>query len=166
MDQENGEFASVFCGRIVRRSGIEMKKLRQKGFVLVLVIMAVAIIGIEMFILAGIANTIQFESQRAYLQACERNLLASGLAWARRNIPDKAGESSAKTIQLDVSEMNIRAAALDVTIGPASEKEVDVHVKTSCSRGRQTLRGGGTYRIGLYDKQETAPGARQDPAGD
>lgn len=143
-----------------------MKKLRQKGFVLVLVITAVAIIGIEMFVLASIANTMQFQSHTAYLQACERNLLASGLAWARQNVPDKTGESSAKTIQLDVSEMNIRAAALDVTIRVGPEKEVDVLVNTSCSRGRQTLKGSGTYRIGLYDKQETAPGARQNPAGD
>jgi len=143
-----------------------MKKTSQKGFVLVLVIMAVAIIGIEMFVLAGIANTMQFQSQRAYLQACERNLLASGLAWARLNIPDKTGESPAKTIQLDVSEMNIRAAALDVTIRLGRENEADVLVNTSCSRGRQTLKGSDTYRIGLYDKQETAPGARQNPAGD
>lgn len=141
-----------------------MKKTRQKGFVLALVIMVVAIIGIEMFVLAGIANTMQFQSQRAYLQACERNLLASGLAWARQNLPDKAGESSAKTVQLNVSEMSIRAAALDVTIRVGEEKEADVLVNTSCSRGRQTLKTSGTYKIGIYDKQETASGARQDPA--
>jgi len=147
------------------KSQISNRKF-ENGFVLVLVIMVVAIIGIEMFTLTGIANRMQFQSQRAYLRACERNLLASGLAWARRNIPDKTGESSTKSIQLDVSEMNIRAAALDVTIRVGPEKEADVLVNTSCSRGRQTFRGGGTYRIGLYDKQETAPGARQDPAGD
>ena len=143
-----------------------MKKLRPNGFVLVLVITAVAVIGIEMFVLASIANTMQFQSQTAYLHACERNLLASGLVWARRNVPDKSGESPTKTIQLDVSEMNIRAAALDVTIRLGRENEADVLVNTSCSRGRQTLKGSGTYRIGLYDKQETAPGARQNPAGD
>lgn len=128
--------------------------------------MALAIIGIEMFVLAGIANTMQFESQRAYLRACERNLLASGLVWAKRNIPDKAGEGSAKTIQLDVSEMDIREAALDVTIRVGPGKEADVLVNTSCCRGRQTLKTSGAYKIELYDKQETTPGARQEPAGD
>lgn len=143
-----------------------MKPTDRNGFVLVLVVTAMAVIGIEMFALAGIANTMQFQSHTAYLRACERNLLASGLAWARQNIPDKTGESSAKTIQLDVSEMNIRASALDVTIRVRSEKEVDVLINTSCTRGRQTLRGEGQYRIERYDKQETAPGARQDPARD
>lgn len=145
---------------------INNKSRIRHGFVLVLVITAVALIGIEMFVLVSIANTMQFQSQTAYLHACERNLLASGLAWARKNGPNKTGESSAKTIQLDVSDLNIRAAALDVTISPAPENEADVLVNTSCSRGRQTLRSSATYRIGLYDKQETAPGARQDPARD
>jgi hypothetical protein len=142
-----------------------MKAPNRNGFVLVVVVTAMAIIGIEMYALAGIANTMQFQSNTAYLRACERNLLASGLAWAGQNIPDQTGESSTKTIQLDVSEMNIRASALDVTIRVQSEKEADVRVNTSCTRGRQTLRGEGQYRIERYDKQEAAPGARQDPAG-
>jgi len=142
-----------------------MKRLRQNGFVLILVITAIAVIGIEMFVLASIANTMQFQSHTAYLRACERNLLASGLAWARKNVPDKAGESLGQAVKLDVSEMNIRASSLTVTISPAPDKEADVRINTSCSRGRQTLKGSGTYRIGLYDKQETAPGARENPAG-
>jgi len=143
-----------------------MKTPNRNGFVLILVVTAIAVIGIEMFALAGVANTMQFQSHTAYLRACERNLLGSGLAWARQNVADKTGESFGRTIQLDVSEMNIRASALDVTIRVRSEKEVDVLVNTLCSRGRQTLRGKGQYRIERYDKQETAPGARQDPAGD
>ncbi len=143
-----------------------MKMPNRNGFVLVLVVTAIAVIGIEMFALAGVANTMQFQSHAAYLRACERNLLASGLAWARQNIPEKTGESTGQTIQLDVSEMNIRASALEVTIRVGPDKEADVLVNTSCSRGRQTLRGKGRYRIERYDKQETTPGARQNPAGD
>jgi hypothetical protein len=143
-----------------------MKAANRNGFVLILVITAIAVIGIEMFALGGIANTMQFQSHTAYLRACERNLLASGLAWARQNFPDKTGESPERTIQLDVSATNIRASALDVTIRARSEQEADVLVNTSCSRGRQTLKGKGQYRIERYDKPETTPGARQNPAGD
>jgi len=38
-----------------------------------------------MLVLAGGANTMLFQSDTAYLQAVERNLVASGLAWAKRN---------------------------------------------------------------------------------
>ena len=143
-----------------------MKKSGQKGFVLIFVIMMIAIIGIEMFVLADIANTMQFQSQNAYLKACRRNLLASGLVWANENTREKSGEIFGKTIQLDVSKMNIRASALDVTMSIASDEETEVQINTSCSRGRQTLKGTGKYRIELHDQQETTLRARKSPAGD
>jgi hypothetical protein len=143
-----------------------MKKTRQNGFVLTLVIVAIAVIGIHMAVLGDIANTMQFQSQSAYLNACERNLLASGLVWAKKNVREKSGEILNKTIQLDVSKMNIRVSALDVTMSIASDEEVEVQINTSCSRGRQTLKGTGKYRIEFHDQQETTLRARKSPAGD
>jgi len=142
-----------------------MKKTKQNGFVLILVIVALAVIGVQMSVLAGIANTMQFQSNTAYLKACERNLLASGLVWARENTRNKSSEVFDKTIQLDVSKLNIRASALDVTINIASDEEAEVQIDTSCSRSRQTLRETGKYRIELYDQQETTVGARKSTAG-
>lgn len=142
-----------------------MKKTRQNGFVLILVIVAIAVIGIQMSVLADIANTMQFQSQNAYLKACKRNLLASGLLWAKENTRKKSSENLGKTIQLDVSKLNIRVSALDVTIITASNEEAEVQINTSCSRGRQTLRETGKYRIELHDQQETTLRARKSPAG-
>ncbi|MHC4426804.1 MAG: hypothetical protein ACYSYV_12015 [Planctomycetota bacterium] len=142
-----------------------MKILRENGFVLILVIIAIAVIGVVMFVLTNIASTMQFQSHTVYLQACERNLLASGLAWAKQNIQNKSGEIFDKTVELNVTEMDIRGSALDVTISIPSDEEAEVQINSSCSRGRQTLKGAGKYRIELYDKQETTPGARKNPAG-
>jgi hypothetical protein len=91
----------------------------------------------------------QFQSHTAYLQACRRNLTASGLAWARQNIPNKAGESAHQAIKLDAGEMNIRGSDLDLTISRLSETQAEVLITTSCSRGRQTLRGENKYKISL-----------------
>jgi type II secretory pathway component PulK len=143
-----------------------MKKARQNGFVLILVIVAIAVIGVQMSALADIANTMQFQSQNAYLKACERNLLASGLAWAKENLRNKSGEIFDKTIQLDTGEMNIRGSALDVKINPMSDNQVEVQIDTSCSRGRQTLRETGKYRIDSNDQQATTIGTRESSAGD
>ena len=131
-----------------------------------LVIVAIAVIGIQMSVLADIANTMQFQSQTAYLRACERNLLASGLVWAKENVREKSSEIFDKTIQLDVSELNIRDSALDVTINIVSDEEAEVWIDTSCSRSRQTLRETGKYRIELHDQQKTTLRARKSPAGD
>ena len=143
-----------------------MKKTGQNGFVLVIVIMAIAIMSVAMYAFSDMMNTMQFQSQTAYLKACRRNLQASGLVWAKENIRNKSGEILDKTIQLDVSKMNIRVSALDITIRRMSGNRAEVQVDTSCSRGRQTLKGTGRYGIELYDQQETTPGARKSPAGD
>jgi hypothetical protein len=142
-----------------------MKKTKQNGFVLIIVIVAIAVIGVQMSVLADIANTMQIQSQNAYLKACERNLQASGLVWAKENVREKGSEIFDKTIQLDVSKLNIRESALDVTINIASDKKAEVQIETSCSRSRQILRETGRYRIELHDQQETTLRARKSPAG-
>ena len=125
----------------------KMKKYRQHGFVLILVIVAIIIMGIEMFALSDIANAMQFESNAAYLKASRRNLQASGLVWAKENIRIKNGEIFDKTIQLDVSQMKIRESALNVTIHRISDSQAEVQVDTSCRRGRQIQKGTSKYGI-------------------
>jgi type II secretory pathway pseudopilin PulG len=126
-----------------------MKKTRQNGFVLILVIVSIAIIGLVMSVLTNGANTMMFQSDTAYLKACERNLIASGLAWAKRNIQNNSRENFDKTIELDVSKMDIRGSSLIVTIMIPADKKPQAKVNTSCSRGRRTFRGDGEYKIRL-----------------
>ena len=128
---------------------MKMKKRRQNGFVLILVIIAIAVIGTQMFVLTGIANTMLFESNTAYLQACERNLAASGLAWAERNIKNQSRETFNKTIELDVTNMDIRNPALTVNIGTTKDKKAEVQINTSCTRRKRTIRHDDKYRIEL-----------------
>ena len=124
-----------------------MKNLRQNGFVLVLVITVIAVVGAEMFVLTGMANTILFQSDIAYLEGVERNLVASGLAWASRNIKNQSKETFNKTIELDVTDMNIRRSTLAVIIAMPKDKQAEVQIDTSCGRGRHTLRHSNKYHI-------------------
>lgn len=142
-----------------------MSKARQKGFVLVFVIVIIALIAIQMSVLANIANTMQFQSQTAYLKACERNLLTSGLLWAKENAREKDSEIFDKTIQLDVSKLNIRDSALDITIKTVSNHDAEVQIDTLCSRSRQTLKKTGKYKIELNDQQETTLRTRESTTG-
>ncbi len=142
-----------------------MKKIKTNGFVLLLVILALSVVAVEMFVLTNISGTMQFQSHSVYLRACERNLLASGLAWARQNIRNKSGQIAGEQVKLDVGEMNILNSALDVTISMPSDSEAEIRISSSCSRGRQTRKGGSKYRIDLNDKQETTLRARESTAG-
>jgi len=124
-----------------------MKDKRNKGFVLLLVIMLIAMFGIIVSILTEASNTMVFQSNKAYLRSCERNLIASGLAWSKINIQKDIGEIPGKMIELDVTEMNIRGSSLSVNINPP-QTQPQVQIRTSCSRGRQTLTDDRTYTIG------------------
>lgn len=136
----------------------------QSGFVLVFVIVAMILIGVEMYVLAGMANTMQYQSHRTYLKACERNLLASGLAWAREYAQKIPGESSGQMIELDVSGLDILGSSLDVTFSAGGDVP-EARIQTTCSRGRQTLKSDNTYKLKRHDQSETTPGAREEPAG-
>ncbi|NIS51687.1 MAG: DUF3827 domain-containing protein [Phycisphaerae bacterium] len=126
-----------------------MKNPRQNGFILIFVIVAIALIGVMMTVLTTSANKIMFQSDTAYLQACERNLVASGMAWAKRNIKNESKVNFKRTVELDVTSMSISDATLSVNIATPKDNETEVQINTSCSRIRRTLRHDEKYRIGL-----------------
>jgi len=117
---------------------MQMKTSRNKGFVLWLVIIAIGLIGAIMIVLTAGANTMMFQSDTAYLQAIERNLTASGLAWSRVNIRGKSPETFSRTISLDLANMNIRGSSLTIAVGAPTDNRVEVQINTSCTRGRRT----------------------------
>ena len=126
-----------------------MKKIKKNGFILVIVIVTIALMGAEMFVLTGGSNAILFQANTAYLQAAERNLTASGLAWAEKNIRDGGQESFDKSVKLDITDMDIRRSALSITINMRKNEKTGVQIDATVSRGRQTLRRNKKYPIEL-----------------
>jgi len=126
-----------------------MKKIRQNGFVLLLVITAIALVGTASYILAGGANTMLFQSDTVYLQACERNLRASGLAWAKQNIKNRNQGSFNMTIELDTANLGIRSSSLNIFISIAQDKQAEVQINTSCSRASRTFKHDNRYIVNL-----------------
>lgn len=125
-----------------------MKNPRQNGFILIFVIVAIALIGAMMTVLTTSANKIMFQSDTAYLQACERNLVTSGLAWAKRNIKNESRENYNRTIELDVTSMKISGVTLSVNIDTPKDRQAQVQIITSCSRTSRTLKLDEKYRVG------------------
>ena len=126
-----------------------MKQRRQDGFVLILVVVIIALIGTSVLVLSNNTETMLFESNRAYLQAVQRNLMASGLAWVKHNVKNQHREDFDKGIELDVTNMNARKSSLTVTIGMPRDRDASVQINTSCSWGKHTVRRANDYRIRL-----------------
>lgn len=111
------------------------RKTKPNGFIMLFVVVILALIGMYMIVLASDANIFGFQADRAYLEACQQNLTASGLAWAKKNIDNTKPSTGA--VELDTADMGIERAILSVRI---SAREKQVEIDTSCSKARQRLR--------------------------
>jgi len=116
------------------------KRARQpRGFAIILTLMLIVLIGAGVFILTGISNTMMFEADIAQLMATERNLTASGLAWAKQNKPGQSDEAPSEVSELDVGEIGIADANLSVAFDINKDGKSEVLIKTRCHRQRHTL---------------------------
>jgi hypothetical protein len=118
----------------------------KNGFVLVLVIMAIALVGMITYVLTDGAKTMIFQSDNAYLEACGRNLAASGVAWARQTSKERPAAIDDKPITLDVGRLNIREGLLSVLItGSQGQRHVQVSLSASRAHRRTTVQS--TYLL-------------------
>lgn len=102
-----------------------------------------------MYVLASGSNTILFQTNDAYLHACQQNLVASGLAWAQKNAKHPRPEGLGKPVSLDITDMHLGRATLSVTVNTPKNGQADIQVDSSVSRHRQRFRSSRKYRIEL-----------------
>jgi hypothetical protein len=120
---------------------------RKRGTVLTLVIVAVMLVGVVMLVLTEGSNTMLFQADAAYLQAVERNLIASGLAWARERISSHAEVPGTEAVELSTAAFGLPNAKLVVRILGVQSSTAQVRIETSCHKGRRTLHSSRTFSI-------------------
>jgi len=123
---------------------------RERGFILTFVIMALIVVGIATFVLTDGANTMLFHADRAYLHAVERNLIASGLAWAGEKAAG-GDVSIGEPVHLDVTAPGCREARLAVQFLEVRSGKAAVRITTSCRKGRCTLDTSRGFRIAISE---------------
>ena len=124
---------------------LKMRKLRQTGFVLVIVIVIISIVAVYTSILTANLNIILSQTNRAYYNACSRNLTVSGLAWSKHNIKSKANLD--KAVDLDITEMGIRGSSLAVLVDSPRDEKSNVYLTHSATCGRQIISQTKTHQL-------------------
>jgi hypothetical protein len=120
---------------------------KYNGFTLIVVITMIALMGAMFVVLGEMSRTFVFETNTAYLDACSRNLSASGFAWAKYNVKNKGKKFPAGRIPVDVTDMNMPVATLSLDVGQNRGGKTEVIIHVSVSRGEQLLRKETTYLI-------------------
>ncbi len=128
------------CGKI--------KTQKASGFLFVILLITLSLTSVILLFLASASDTIMFQANNVYLQACERNLISSGLSWARVNSRSTdRGQDANDTIQLDTSKMNILHSSLELKFTNPQDKQSEVQIKTSCGRARLNLTSSNSFKI-------------------
>ena len=118
-----------------------MNGTTRTGFAMLYVLAAIALVGGAVYLLTDACGTMAFETRQMYVDACARNLTASGLAWARHSKVHSPG-ADVPARSLDTEPLAVPDAGLDVTIRGA-----DASVSISCRRGRHIVTRRETRRV-------------------
>lgn len=125
----------------------QMKTRKPNGFIIILLVMVIALITVVLVFLSTASNTMMFQANDVYLQACERNIISSGLNWAKTSIQKDNSQIFNNMIELDITEMDILNSSLDIKISGPTEEQYQVQIQTSCGRARLNLISEETYII-------------------
>lgn len=114
-----------------------MKRAKQNGFVLIVVVMLLSLFAMASFILTTSSVTMAYESTTAALQAQSRNLTASAIAWAEHNAKKLNQLEDGMTLRLDVSNMKAPQATCDITAIKPENGKSEIKINTRCTRGKR-----------------------------
>jgi len=126
-----------------------MKSRTKNGSVLGLVIVMLGLVSVALLVLTESSNTMLFQADRAYLGAVQRNLTASGLAWAQHHVADSNEPLGQEPLPLDVTSLSTRPATLAVGVVETGDRQASIHITSSCTKARQRLSAAQDYVISL-----------------
>ncbi len=122
---------------------------KRQGFSLTFVIIALMVMGTAMSVLTTGANTMLVHADLAYLRAVERNLIASGLAWAGETVAGDRDLPIGESVDLDTAAFGCREARLAVQFVAVQDGKAEVHIETSCCKGGRTLDTSSTFTLSI-----------------
>ena len=115
-----------------------MRRRRQSGVVLLVVLALVALSGAALALLAHSARTMQLAAAEASLEARLDCLLASGRAWARQQLA-RPGGAKPGTFALDAAALKVPGATLTVTVAAKPPAAAAVRIRAACRHGHRTI---------------------------
>jgi hypothetical protein len=124
-----------------------MSNKKHKGFTLLLVIMLIPLATAGLLIIGAGSNTMASDTTRAYLQAGERNLAASGKAWVQQAAVTKNAKLQKDRIELDIERLGLIEGNMEISVVEQDVEKVVVEIKTYCARGRKHVRQTHEYTV-------------------
>jgi len=113
-----------------------MKHKKNNGFVLLMAILTIPLVGAAIFLLSVGSRTLTADADRAYLNACNRNLTDSALTLLHHAPQNALPQLPDRTIALDIDTLQIPSAQLTLTFPEPNAPNDPIILKSTCSRHR------------------------------
>ena len=123
------------------------KRQNQNGFVLIIVIAFIALFGLMMIVLTGTSKTMMYESAAANLEATNKNITNSAMAWAKHNAPNLSIGNEPLTVQLDVSDLDIPGAACTVKFHRINNMEIKIEINAISGTGNTNQQTNSVFKF-------------------
>jgi hypothetical protein len=104
-------------------------------------------IGVALYVLTGISNSLLRQATTAHLQATEKNLTASAMTWAQINMPPQTVNIPAEPVELDLTDLHITDANLTVIFDTQLDEKPTVTINTKCTKTQYTFTRSRRYYI-------------------
>ena len=118
-----------------------VKNRKRKGFIFIMVLIMITLIGSYIAILTGISNNLAADTNIAYLNACKKNMTRSAIAFSRQNQDAPANQPT----ELNISEMGKSCKSLTITKKPQPESTLQITGLCQVARQKVTIKE--TFRI-------------------
>ena len=116
-----------------------MKMSGRKGFVLILVLAVMGLFGSSLILLTAGTNNLRHQADSAYLSACQENLLASGMAWARHQVKTGGKALPSGATALDTTNWDSPGAELSIRSRAGEGGGLEIELHAVCKRGARTF---------------------------
>lgn len=119
----------------------------RKGFITIVIVCLLALLPVALMVMSRSTISLSTELRESRLEARSRDILASGLAWARQNVEKLSGYEVNEEISLDVSNLGVKDGKCKIAVMNVKEESVEIEVGVHFTRGDRDIKRTMRYSI-------------------
>ena len=116
-----------------------MRRVKQNGFILIIVVFILSLVGLAMILLSSSSTIMAFGSSTAALEANCQNIMVSSMTWAEQNRERLLQLGQDATVQLDISSLGISRSACQIAVKKIEDRGLEIEITVSCIQGKRRL---------------------------
>ena len=119
----------------------------RKGFITIVIVTLLALLPVALMVMSRGTISLSTELRESRLEARSRDILTSGLEWARQNVEKLSGYEAKEKISLDISNLGVKDGNCNITIMNVKEESVEIEVVSHFTRGDRDIKRTMQYSI-------------------